>query len=259
MSGDDWVELSDATGLGSTDTFTAKLFDEPAHRLNRVERLLSGFVLDTSPTPEAIGPVVIPGGSAATPGWVLGDGNTNRDLTSGFYRIGADRLGYAAAGVLALEVDATGQLDLPLNFRVKGRRTLTQTLTGASGLVDVDFTAADDFDIGLWHDPGGGSPEAFVVPTGGNGTYVITAAIEWAPAVTNRRDIRVEVQLNTTLITGGQSSARLEIDEDHASTVTVVSVLAAGNTVRVQASHDDVDGALGLDIIDATLSIVKLA
>ncbi len=255
FDGDAWLALSDASGLGSSDTFPLTVFDEPQHRANRVERFLSGFTTDLQSPAATIGPVVIPGGVAATPGLVLGSGSGTNDLTSGFFRIGADRLGYSTAGVLALEVDATGQLDLPLNFRVKGRRTAAQPLTDASGLVEVVFTAADDFDIGAWH----AADADFTVPTGGGGTYVITAAIEWATAITNRRDIRVEIKLGGTLITGGQSSARLEIDEDHASTITVVSVLAAANVVTVEASHDDVDGALGLDIIDATLSIVKVA
>jgi hypothetical protein len=254
IDGDDWVSLSDSTGIGG-DTFPAVQLDSPADRFNRLERLVSGFTTDLQTPAATIGPLVIPGGTEALPGLVLGDGTGTNDLDSGFRRIGADRIGYSAAGVAALEIDAAGQLDLITNFRVKGRRTAAQTLTDASGLVDVVFTAADDFDIGTWH----GADADFTVPTDGGGTYVITAAIEWATAITNRRDIRVEIQIGGTLITGGQSSARLEIDEDHASTVTVVVVLAAGNVVTVQASHDDADGALGLDIIDATLSIVKVA
>ena len=42
-------------------------------------------------------------------------------------------------------------------------------------------------------------------------------------------------------------------------TWSVVVDLAAANVVRVQVSQDDVVGALGLDVIDASLSIVKLA
>ncbi len=254
IDGDDWVSLSDSTGIGG-DTFPAVQLDSPADRFDRLERLASGFVTDLQTPAATIGPLVIPGGSEATPGLVLGDGTGTNDLDTGFYRVGADRLRYAVGGADAFEIDAAGQLDLITNFRVKGRRTASQTLTDASGLVEVVFTAADDFDIGTWH----GADADFTVPTDGGGTYVITAAIEWATAITNRRDIRVEIQLDDTLITGGQASARLEIDEDHASTVTVVAVLAAAEVVTVLASHDDVDGALGLDIIDATLSIVKVA
>ena len=254
IDGDAWVEMSDATGLGGT-TFPQVLSDEPKVRINQMARLLSGFTTDLQPTPATIGPLVIPGGTEALPGLVLGDGSGTNDLDSGFRRIAADRLGYSAAGTLALEVDAAGQLDLITNFRVKGRRTAAQTIADGGALTSVVFSAADDFDIGAWH----AADENFTVPTDGGGVYVITAAIEWAEAITNIRDITVEIQLGGTLITGGKSSARLEIGEDHASTVTVVSVLAAANVVRVQVSQDDIVGALGLDVIDATLSIVKVA
>jgi hypothetical protein len=254
IDGDAWVEMSDATSLGGT-TFPQVLSDEPKVRINQMARLMSGFTTDLQPTPATIGPLVIPGGTEALPGLVLGDGSGTNDLDTGWYRVAADRIRYSVGGVDALEIDAAGQLDLITNFRVKGRRTDSQTLTDASGLVEVVFTAADEFDVGSWH----AADADFTVPTDGGGTYLITAAIEWATAVTNRRDIRVEIQLDDTLITGGQAGARLEIDEDHASVVTVVAVLAAAEVVTVLASHDDVDGALGLDIIDATISIVKVA
>ena len=258
IDGDNWVELSDSTGLGGP-TFTAEKSTSPAVRAGRVERLLSGFVTDLQSPAVTIGPTVVPGGSAATPGLILGDGTGTAEVGTGVYRIGANRFGIATSGVAAFEIDAVGQLDLPLNFRVKGRRTAALTIADGGGLTDVDFTAADVFDIGTWHDPGGGSPEDFTVPTDGAGTYLITAAIQWAEAITNVRDITVEIQLEDTLIPGGFSSARLELGEDHASTVHVVAVLAAAEVVKVQVSQDDTVGALGLDVIDATLSIVKVA
>ncbi len=258
IDGDNWVELTDSTGLGGP-TFTAEKSTDPAVRANRVERLVSGFVTDLQSPAATIGPTVVPGGSAATPGLILGDGTGTAEVGTGVFRIGANRYGIATSGNLAVEVDAAGQLDLPLNFRVKGRRTAALTIADGGALTDVDFTAADVFDIGTWHDPGGGTPEEFTVPTDGAGTYLITAAIEWAEAITNIRDITVEIQLGGTLIPGGYSSARLEIGEDHASTVHVVVVLAAAEVVKVQVSQDDTVGALGLDVIDATLSIVKVA
>ena len=258
IDGDAWVEMSDATGLGGT-TFPQVLSDEPKVRINQMARLLSGFTTDLQPTPATIGPFVIPGGTEALPGLVLGNGSGTNDLDTGWYRVGADRIRYSVGGADALEIDAAGQLDLITNFRVKGRRTASQTIGDGGVLEDVDFTAADDFDIGTWHDPGGGAPEDFTVPTDGGGTYLITAAIEWAEAITNIRDIRVEVQVGGTLIPGAQSSARLELGEDHASTIAVAVVLAAGNVVTVQVSQDDTVAALGLDVIDATLSIVKVA
>lgn len=271
IDGDAWVEMCDATGLGTAVTFpiepsglpAGRPYAEPKHRVNRIERVLSGLQTDLQTVaetvdgsgPQTIGPIVIPGGTAATPGLILGDGTGTAETGMGFFRIGANRLGIATSGALAVEVDAAGQLDLPLNFRVKGRRTAAQTIAHAGGLVPIVFSAADDFDIGTWH----AADANFTVPTDGGGTYVITAAIEWAEAITNIRDIVAEIQLGGTLITGGKASARLEVGEDHASTITVVSVLAAGNVVTVEVSQDDTVGALGLDVIDATLSIVKVA
>jgi hypothetical protein len=258
IDGDNWVELTDSTGLGGV-TFTAEKSSDPAVRAGRVERLLSGFVTDLQSPAATIGPMVVPGGSAATPGLILGDGTGTAEVGTGVFRIGANRYGIATSGNLAVEIDAAGQVDLPLNFRVKGRRTAALTIADGGALTDVDYTAADVFDIGTWHDPGGGTPEEFTVPTDGAGTYLITAAIQWAEAITNIRDITVEIQLGGTLIPGGFSSARLEIGEDHASTIHVVAVLAAANVIRVQVSQDDTVAALGLDVIDATLSIVKVA
>ncbi len=256
IDGDAWVELSEASNIGG-DTFVNELYTEPSIRQNRTERLLSGFNTDlvaTEHVVQTIGPIVIPGGTAALPGLAFGDGTGTNDLDMGFHRIGADRMGISTAGNLCGEYDAAGQLDLPLNFRVKGRRTATQTIANATP-ADIVFSAADDFDIGTWH----AADANFTVPTDGGGTYIITAAIEWAEAITNIRDITVEIRLGGTLITGGKSSARLEVGEDHASTVSVVSVLAATNVVTVRVSQDDTVGTLGLDVIDATLSIVKVA
>ncbi len=257
IDGDAWVELSEASNIGGI-TFVNELFTEPSIRMNRIERLLSGFTTDlvaTEHVVDTIGPIVIPGGDATDPGLILGDGTGTASTGTGFYRPGADRIGAATAGVASFELDAVGNLDLPLNMRVKGRRTASQTIADGAVLEDIIFTAADDFDIGTWH----AADADFTVPTDGAGTYIITASIEWAEAVTNIRDIVVEIQLGGTLITGGKSSARLEVGEDHASTVTVVSVLAAANVVTVQVSHDDTVGTLTLDVIDATLSIVKVA
>jgi hypothetical protein len=258
IDGDAWAELSNSTGLGGV-TFTNEQSAEPGIRVDRTERLLSGFVTDLQDTPATIGPVRLLPGTAATPGTILGDGAATSDTGTGIHRPGADRFGISTAGVARLELDATGNLDLPTNSRVKGRRTASQTIGGGGSLEDVVFTATDVFDVGAWHDPGGGSPEDFTVPTGGDGTYLITAAIEWAEAITNIRDVVAEIQLGDTLIPGGKASARLELGEDHASTITVVAVLAAANVITVQVSQDDTVGALGLDVIDATLTIVKVA
>ena len=51
----------------------------------------------------------------------------------------------------------------------------------------------------------------------------------------------------------------MKVGANHTSTVTGVGVLSAGDVVRAQVSQDDTVGALGFDVIDATLSIVKMA
>ncbi len=256
IDGDAWVELSEATNVGGS-TFTNALYPEPSVRMNRLERLASGFTTDlvsTQHVVETIGPLCLPGGVEATPGFVLADGTGTIETDTGFYRAGVDRLGYSTAGTQSFEMDAVGNLDLPLNMRVKGRMTAAQTIDHGVA-EDIIFNAADDFDIGTWH----GSDSDFTVPTDGAGTYLITANVEWDTAITNIRDVVGEIQLGGTLITGGRVFRALAINEDHAMTWSVVSVLAATNVVTVNLLQTDTVGSLDLDIIDATLSIIKVA
>jgi len=258
IDGDAWVEMGDWSSLGGS-TFPQELMDEPKVALLRLARLASGFSTDLQPSPVTIGPLRLLPGTAALPGTILGDGASTLDTGTGIHRPGANRFGISTAGVARFELDAQGNLDLPTQSRVKGRRTATQSIADGGALATITFTAADVFDVGAWHDPGGGSPGNFTCPAGGDGTYLIVLDVRWAQAVTNVRDLVVEVQLNSVLIPGGRATMRTTVSGTPSQQVQAIAVLAASDVVRAQASQNDITGALALNIADASLSIVKLA
>ena len=176
------------------------------------------------------------------------------DPDTGFYTPGVGRLATANAGVKSLELDAVGNLDLPTNSRVRGIRTATLSVSDNTTTI-VSFTAADEFDVGSWHDHAGGSPgdQEFTVPAGGDGTYLLIAEFEWddpAPVTT----FLLEITLNAASIAKNICSCDTAWGEDMACT----KILSAGDVVRFQVFQDNAPNS-ALDLLAARMSIVKLA
>ncbi len=256
IDGDAWVELSEASNIGGI-TFVNELYTEPAIRQNRTERLLSGFVTDlvaTEHVVQTIGPMVIPGGDATDPGLILGDGTGTASTGTGFYRAGANRIGASSNGTQSFELDAAGQLDLALNGRVKAERTTSQTISDNSA-TEITFTN-EILDVGAWF---AASSTDFTVPTDFNGTYMLVAQVEWDTG-SEIRDLTVEITKNNTRIEGAYAElSETPADQHWAVTVTGMDDLVATDVISVQVLQVDTVGTETLDVVNATLSIVKVA
>jgi len=193
-------------------------------------------------------------GAVGTPSYSFtGDTNT------GMFSDVGDTLKFATAGALVGAFDPTGNLDLPLNGRVKGSRTAAQPLTDATA-TDILFNVADAYDVGSFHDIVTNN-DRFTVPTGYAGTYMVVANLEWTAPVTNARDLLVEVTKNGTLIPGGREQ-RLAVpvgenwEDIH---IVVFDILADADIIRLRATTTDNVGALGLDVANAVLTLHKVA
>lgn len=256
IDGDAWVEMSDASSLGGS-SFPNLLVAEPKIRINRIERLLSGYTTDLQGTPATIGPIFVPGGSAATPGLALSDGAGVFDPNTGVgLGLGADRWGWATAGTKRGEFDAEGNLDLDTNARVKGVRSTAQTISTATPTL-IDFDAADDVDQGngtdTWHDHTSGTlsdREEFTCPTGCDGWYMAILDFEFEVPV-SIWDLHMEITLNGTKVAADRRD-----DGSHEGQVVWFGQLSATDVVRGRVT---VTGSVSLDLDAATLSIVKVA
>lgn len=200
---------------------------------------------------------VVPQGSAGTPS-ISRTGDTN----TGWFFPAADEMAASTAGNEALRIDPQGNIDLALNSRVKGRRDAFQDFVDATQ-TNIAFTAADDFDLGNWHNHSGGSPgdEEFTVPTGDGGTYIVTVEHDWESGVDATNDISVYLMLNGTTV-GTHDVARQQKQvvsgEEYADAFSAVLVLAAADVLRVAVVVDTSAGSnMGID--NARISIVKVA
>ena len=258
IDGDAWVLMSDATSLGGS-TFPNVLTDEPATRMNRTERLLSGYVTDLQATPATIGPVFVAGGTAAAPGLALSDGAGVFDAATGIYWIGANRLPFSTNGVKRGEFDPNGNLDLDTNARVKGIRAASQTIPDSTPTL-IDFDGTDDFDQGngsnTWHDAGSGTlsdREEFTCPTGCDGVYEVGLDFEFEPPG-NAWDLYIEITLNASKI-----AAQRRSDTSYEGQVTWKGEIAATDVLRGRVTTIDGGGPVSLDLDAASLAIVKVA
>lgn len=184
------------------------------------------------------------------------------DPNTGAFFPGPDRFAWATAGNQCGEFDAAGQLDLPRNGRFKAQRTAAQSIADSAAFTEIAFTAADLFDVGDWHDPGGTATDA-VCPTDFDGTYALVASVNWASPVTNPRTIVVEITKDTgggpTRIPGAFIERDVAVGEEFAVVIPALDDVAAGDILSVRVSQVDAVGALALDVQDATLAAHKVA
>lgn len=115
IDGDSWRKLQEVSG--DSDAFTTNVvYAEPVERFEAIERLLGGFNTDRLGNP--VGPIGIPGGSAADPQLRPANGSGVQD-GSGFFRSAANVLGWAAGGTEILRFSGVGLEALALNDPTK--------------------------------------------------------------------------------------------------------------------------------------------
>ena len=158
-----------------------------------------------------------------------------------------------------------GRLDvLEADYRVKARRTATQSITDNTATF-VDFSAADVFDEGAWHDHASGTldvREKIVVPTGAGGYYAVTFNAEFANH-THQRTLLVELMVDTGggYVAEAEVFRRMEFGDtvvDPTANVTWIVSLAAGNQLKVRITSADQAGADALTLNSASLTAVRV-
>ncbi|MGB5810125.1 MAG: hypothetical protein WBG86_06315 [Polyangiales bacterium] len=257
LDGDEWYSMRTEPALTPFNATGSAVRVKGAHtRLDNFSRLLGGYATNSDGT--AIGPQQIGTGSDAAVFLAFGDGAGASDVGTGFFRSAADEIAIANDGNRTMTLNATSQVSLPLNSRVKGQRTATQSITNNSA-TDVDFTATDIFDITAWHDPGGGNPDQFVVPTGAGGTYMIVFGYEWDEPVVLSAQGTMEITVNATALPETAQRAIWQGANPTADTITSIAVLTAGQIVRARVTQVQSTGTAALLLNSATLSIVKVA
>ena len=182
--------------------------------------------------------------------------------TKGMYSTGTNSVGFSTNSVLRGEFDAEGNLDLPTNGRVKGIAP-AQAIADTGGMVIVDFSTADEFDVGAFHDHASGTlsvRQSFIVPTGFAGTYLITCAFDWAtPGGDNNTDITVEITIG-----GVAQPERFKrfcpFGSDIAGEITLVKVLADADNLKVQVRNADLSASTDdLQLDSMAFTMLKIA
>jgi hypothetical protein len=197
-------------------------------------------------------------GSNANPffSWVADD-------DTGMYRIDENRLGFATNALLRAELDAEGNLDLPTNSRVQGLETTFRDMTDSGSGHILEFTDADAYDIGDWHDVATNpEDEEFDCPTGGSGNYHLLFEFEFETGTATTHDVELYIMKNGSTIGTHEIATfkrRLVVNEDCAGSLSTYDDLVGGtDIIRVVARHVST-GAVNFGLNEYKLTITKVA
>lgn len=176
-------------------------------------------------------------GDAPNPGLVL-----TGDRDTGMYGTGtANQLAWATGGVQALLLNQVRQVTGAAQFRV-ATTDASFAITNAGTLQNIDLTT-EVFDVGTMHD-NITNPDQHVVPTNGDGRYLIIGEVEFPDPGTpdGFRHIAITIQ--------GAVSREVRVSADPiAETIlscSIVRDLSAADVVRLQAAHNDTSGPLNV-------------
>lgn len=170
-------------------------------------------------------------GSAAAPTYALVG-----DLDTGMYSSGANALEFATNGVKALGIDSTQFIDSPTQPRASAFNSGVQSVASASFTV-ITFDS-EDYDVGGMHSTSANTSR-MTIPTGGDGLYLLTANITFAPSTTgNVRGTRfvkngATLGVTATILPGASGSS-----VGTTSQLVAVMNLVAGDYVEVDVLQD---------------------
>lgn len=93
------LKVQEDYGQGSDSAIPAFTYDRIADRISDIVRIMGANLTSVDSDQAALNPMAF-GGSVGTPGFIPGDGSTH-DVTSGFYRPGADQIGVSIGATQA--------------------------------------------------------------------------------------------------------------------------------------------------------------
>lgn len=103
LDGDEWLAMR--TEPANTP-FVAGVGKTASQRLDAYSRLLGGF--NTATNGDTIGPLVLAGGSAAAPSFIIGDGAGNNVTNTGFFTNGSNSIRFSSGGVERFRWNVSG-------------------------------------------------------------------------------------------------------------------------------------------------------
>lgn len=169
------------------------------------------------------------------------------------------------AALEAADVAIDARLDaLEADFRVKAVSP-GQSITDNTATF-VDWSSADAFDDGAWHDHASGTldvREKLVVPSGGAGTYLVVVNLRFANH-THPRTLLVELMVDTgggyvadPSVLAGMLFGNTVVDE--AVQLSVVLALSVGHQLKVRVTSADQAGADALALSSGAFTVVRWA
>lgn len=175
-------------------------------------------------------------GAVGTPSLTFRD-----DTDNGFYRIGADNVGMAVAGALAMEFDPIGAVQMPLQPCVTAHNS-----PGDTNVTGNNTEATVDFDAELFDQNSDFAADTFTAPVSGryllianvsllqiNGASVINLRIQTSNRIYSHR---LDIGGNSTASQGFNSIASVIADMDAADTV-FISITVNGLGVDTADVH----------------------
>lgn len=254
--GDDFQDMLSVVGNASAGP-PAESHLKIANRLENIEAILRGDTTNITGGVD-LGPLAF-GGAVGAVGLCLGDGTTF-ETDTGWYREGVDLGSYAVGGAKALGIDAVGNLDLPLNMRVRTRQVAGFTVSQPN-LTNVDMDT-EVFDVGgMWAI---GSPDQHVIPTDGDGIYIVCATVVFDESTAaaggavnggNQRTAQLTINASVTGSPGQTSPTFVGGSSDPTLTLSAILSLSATDVIRVMAAHDN---GGDMDVL-AQVSMCKIA
>lgn len=151
----------------------------------------------------------------------------------------------SGVGTGALVLNADGSIDLDTNHRVRAANASQSTDTGSA--TNVLF-ATEAYDVGGWHSTSSNTDQ-FVVPSAG--TYIITAASNWAADADGLRSTAITVN-GTAVATSSQPANASGLTRQ---TACWMGILAAAQVVRLQVTQTSGDTIAN----SCEISITKVA
>ncbi len=253
--GDDFQDMLSVAGNASAGP-PAESHLKIANRLENIERILRGETSNITSTSTDLGPIAF-GGAVGAVGLCLGDGSTF-ETDTGWYREGVDLGSYAVGGVKAAGFDAVGNLDLPLNMRVRTRRNAVQSVSSSLTPAAITFDTELE-DVGAWF---AASSTNHTVPTDGAGSYDLNARVsfdESSSSSPNGGGVRlVRILVAGTPIPNGIVSVPpvgTASEDTHISLTIPGHSLTAGQVVTVEVAQDST-GAMD---VTAAFTAIKAA
>lgn len=191
----------------------------------------NGLYFPTTTAMATTNPLHLPNGAVGLP--ALSFVNSP---TSGFYRIGADNIGYAAAGVKAMDISSAGEIVRPLQPAFLAKNSFLDIFSSSS-TVEFDteiFDQNGDYD---------NSTDTFTAPVTGRYLFAFQVFADWGSGpsawchiITSNRNYLFHVTHETTTTQMTVHGSML-CDMDVGDTASIQAARTGGGSIGITAGN----------------------